>query len=144
MIYRLLFILFFLSKSMVGQVTQEYDYFEMDWHAKISNYYYEDSVLVVDFRTLYHGSEWSYGLNRTFILPENQHLIKLPSKFGLFSQRIFKTGKEYNIKVVCPQERRLPDWIVARYYIEKYDVWIRNDDFMPWHVCELVEIDVID
>lgn len=141
-----LFILFYLcSNFLFGQEQNDYNYFDLILHAKISNYYYEDSVLVVDFFVCRDGLKLSkYDRKRTFILPENQDIIVLPCKFSMFFHRIFNTGKKYAIKLSCPEHKVFKFDIVAKVFIAKYDVWVVNDDLMSWHVCELIEIEVIN
>lgn len=128
----------------MAQKTEDYNYFSLSMRAQISNYFYEDSVLVVDFFTYNPIQKWSkYTETRTYVLPKNQHLITLPNKFRLFFDRIFKTGKQYNIKIECPEDKIFISNIIPKIFIAKYEVWIVNDDFMAWHVCELTEIDPI-
>jgi len=142
--WRLLIIFSLCSTFLFGQEHNDFIYFDLNLHVKISNYYYEDSVLVIDFFVCRDGLKLSkYDRKRTFVLPENQHIVVLPSKFAMFFYGFFNKGKKYAIKLSCPEHKVISGDIVAKVYIAKYDVWVANDDNMSWHVCELTEMEVI-
>jgi hypothetical protein len=110
----------------------------MKFEAKIVDYRFIDSVLVIDFSTYDRTIGWSRKADqRLYVLPEDVSNFKLPGRTWLLFQRIFMFRKKYIITITCPERVLWPDDIIARVYLEKYNIFVVNEDYMYWHVCEL-------
>jgi hypothetical protein len=141
MILRLLFFLIFTSYRIYGQDTDRYRYFELVNDVMISNYYWDNGVLIIDVYPYRRSLAGYSGLKkRMYVLPENQHLFKLPSKFRLYFDRLLKIGRVYQVTSRCPEDKKFLSDTVWKVYLEEYDVWIiRGDNKMYWHVCEVID-----
>jgi len=138
----ILFIFISTSFFLNAQNAEEYYTFEIDNFVKIADYYYINEILVIDFYTLRYGTKIEKSsIKRTYVLPQNQYNIKLPSKTRLFLDKIFNFGKIYKIKIECRQNKEYVNIMTHTVYLPEYDALIQNELTMYWHVCELLQIE---